>query len=414
MYGEKVKETQRMRRLSMPAVFCVFFMLAMVFLGCSGFDASGSQETEYTEPKTMWALDDVNVRETPTKDEDNIIYSLDKGQSVTVTGETPDWYEVSFSYVDENGNSLEFAGFLSKEFLSASEPDETSPAETAPSADAGAADQTPAADEQQTEAAADQNDTEVPASVASFMEQESVKAGTETVPLKGRSFQWTESGGEDAWEVMVYPDIEEGSEKDEKIKEGWYVAETGDAYIFLVEGGRAVSAVKMEAGDNGQARSSWPPGYYEQTYSRSDTEDGRRIFQLREGKAVQVTDLSSRADLISGMSYSPRIDGKNVTPREFAEISSKYSAFFSDPDEILVICFDPNGGEGETEFTWGPFDLDMIHLPDGSFTRDGAEFAGWGLTPDDSLPAQAGTDVEMKTIQSNIKDGVVTWYAIWR
>jgi uncharacterized protein YgiM (DUF1202 family) len=80
-----------------------------------------AQETKYTESKTMWAKDDVNVRDTPTTEEENISYSFDQGQTATVIGETPGWYEVSIPYTDNDGNPQEYTGFVSKEFLSDTE-----------------------------------------------------------------------------------------------------------------------------------------------------------------------------------------------------------------------------------------------------------------------------------------------------
>ena len=75
-----------------------------------------AQETKYTESKTMWAKDDVNVRDTPTTEEENISYSFDQGQTATVVGETPGWYEVSIPYTDNDGNPQEYTGFVSKQF----------------------------------------------------------------------------------------------------------------------------------------------------------------------------------------------------------------------------------------------------------------------------------------------------------
>lgn len=41
MYRKKVPETQRTRRMPLPAAFCGICMLTAVFLGCSGFGFSG-------------------------------------------------------------------------------------------------------------------------------------------------------------------------------------------------------------------------------------------------------------------------------------------------------------------------------------------------------------------------------------
>lgn len=465
--------------MSLPAALCGICILTAVFLGCSGFGFSGSpkvdldqyvsldaygydgygsasiyidwnriaedcgkeesQETEYTSCRTMWATDDINVRETPTMDEDNIVYAIYKGESVTVVGETPNWYKISIPYTDDNGESKEFIGFVSKQYLSDSEPSgtavqsETAAAESADE-EAEPADGAEKQADSGTESTVQPADTEVPASVASFMEQESVTAGTETVPLKGKAFRWTASSGEDAWEVMVYPDVEEGSELYEAVKENGAVPAGKDAYVFLVEGGQAVSAVKMEAGADGAngAVGYLNSGYYFQFYTQSGTEnrEGQRIFQLREGKMVQVTDLSWSTDLVTGMftwdphgevvvNCDPRIDGREVTLAEFVQASVKYRGYpklagKDSSDGSLVIGFDPNGGEGETKFILLSLEEVSIYLPDCPFTKDGAEFAKWGLGKDNSLLIQAGSRVDMKTMQSYSENGVVTWYAIWQ
>ena len=53
------------------------------------------RESEFAEPVTYFANDDINVRETPsTENSDNIISSYDQGQEVTVVAKTPHWYKV--------------------------------------------------------------------------------------------------------------------------------------------------------------------------------------------------------------------------------------------------------------------------------------------------------------------------------
>lgn len=98
-----------------------------------------AQETEYDQPKTMWAKDDVNVREEPTKDEENIFFSYYQGETATVTGETPNWYEVSIPYTDDAGVSQTVSGFVSKEWLSETEVAPKTEEERSAAADAEAA-----------------------------------------------------------------------------------------------------------------------------------------------------------------------------------------------------------------------------------------------------------------------------------
>lgn len=107
-----------------------------------------AQESEYEDWKTMWASDDINVREFPTTEEDNIFYSLDQGQTATVIGETPNWYEITMSFTDDEGTTREQTGFVAKQFMSDTEVQPkteeeraaaAAAAQTAPETDAAAA-----------------------------------------------------------------------------------------------------------------------------------------------------------------------------------------------------------------------------------------------------------------------------------
>ena len=226
MYRKKVQETQKTRRMSLPAALCGICILTAVFLGCSGFGFSGSpkvdldqyvsldaygydgygsasiyidwnriaedcgkeesQETEYTSCRTMWATDDINVRETSTMDEDNIVYAIYKGESVTVVGETPNWYKISIPYTDDNGESKEFIGFVSKQYLSDSEPSgtavqsETAAAESADE-EAEPADGAEKQADSGTGRAVQPTGTEV-------LTNETVLVGTQNLFVKGASF----------------------------------------------------------------------------------------------------------------------------------------------------------------------------------------------------------------------------------
>ena len=69
-------------------------------------------ETEFEEPEIYFAADDVNVRATPTTDEENVLGSFDQGEEVTVTGETPHWFVVELD---------ELTGYVRKDLLSDAE-----------------------------------------------------------------------------------------------------------------------------------------------------------------------------------------------------------------------------------------------------------------------------------------------------
>lgn len=69
--------------------------------------------TEYTSPKTMYANDDVNVREDHSTSS-NIITTITKGTEVTVTGETNNgWFQVSYNGV---------TAYIKSEYLSVVRP----------------------------------------------------------------------------------------------------------------------------------------------------------------------------------------------------------------------------------------------------------------------------------------------------
>lgn len=136
-----------------------------------------AQETEYEQSKTMWAMDDINVRDTPTTEEDNISYSLDQGQTATVIGETPSWYEITIPYTDENGNPADYVGFVSKQYMSDTEVAPKTEEERA--ADAAAAGETTADQAAADQAAADQ------AAAQPAAEQTAAAPTTATTPVAG-------------------------------------------------------------------------------------------------------------------------------------------------------------------------------------------------------------------------------------
>ena len=99
---------------------------------------------------TRFANADMNVRQGPTTDGDNIVSSLDKGEEITVIGETANWYEI-YKAEDTVSGLTDLKGFVMKNYLSdtydeamAAQPSETAaPAEAAP-AEAAPAEAAPA------------------------------------------------------------------------------------------------------------------------------------------------------------------------------------------------------------------------------------------------------------------------------
>ncbi len=82
---------------------------------------------------TRFANADMNVRQSPTTDGDNIVSSLDKGEEVTVIGETANWYEI-YKAEDTVTGMTDLKGFIMKRYTSdtyedamAAQPEETTP-----------------------------------------------------------------------------------------------------------------------------------------------------------------------------------------------------------------------------------------------------------------------------------------------
>lgn len=74
-----------------------------------------AEETEFDTLRTVYAADDVNVREQPGKGDDiNIFESFDQGEKLIVTGETPNWYVVEMEDYD-------IKGYVYKDFVSDTE-----------------------------------------------------------------------------------------------------------------------------------------------------------------------------------------------------------------------------------------------------------------------------------------------------
>ena len=97
---------------------------------------------DYGTTATLYASDNVNVRLDPSTDsDDNIMGSLEKGDSVTVIGETSKWFKVNIG-----GN----IGYISKEFLVSQPVQETDSSETTAQTDSEKTEET-----QSTEASID-------------------------------------------------------------------------------------------------------------------------------------------------------------------------------------------------------------------------------------------------------------------
>ena len=81
-------------------------------------DEELAQSNEYTDWISMFANADVNVRETPTADnQDNIISSYDRGEEAVIIGETVNWYKI-YKEHDPVSEADELVGYVMKKFIS--------------------------------------------------------------------------------------------------------------------------------------------------------------------------------------------------------------------------------------------------------------------------------------------------------
>ena len=77
-----------------------------------------SQEKEYKDWISMYANEDINVRETPTMDNpDNIISSYDRGDEAVIIGETVNWYKI-YKEHDPVSEADELVGYVRKVCIS--------------------------------------------------------------------------------------------------------------------------------------------------------------------------------------------------------------------------------------------------------------------------------------------------------
>lgn len=128
-------------------------------------DEELAQENVYTDWVTMYANSDINVRNEPSSDggDDTIITSYTKGDEVTVTGDTPNWFRVTgFTIYNDDGTEVvsDLTGYVRKEYISSTYEDAMSddPVGSAPAQtvqETAAPEETAAADQQETSAEAD-------------------------------------------------------------------------------------------------------------------------------------------------------------------------------------------------------------------------------------------------------------------
>ena len=124
-----------------------------------------AEQSDYTDWVTMYANADINIRQTPTTNEDNIVSSYDKGEEAVIIGETPGWFRIYKEY-DSVTEASELTGYVKKEYISSTyedamsdNPQGSAPRETAPQVAEPVAQETP-------ETAAPTPETTAPASTA--------------------------------------------------------------------------------------------------------------------------------------------------------------------------------------------------------------------------------------------------------
>lgn len=88
-----------------------------------------AEQEEYSTLRTLYAADDVNIREQPSTDGD-IFASYAPGDTIIVVGETPNWYMVE---LDE----YEVTGYVSKQFVSETQVEAGTVEENTGSSDSG-------------------------------------------------------------------------------------------------------------------------------------------------------------------------------------------------------------------------------------------------------------------------------------
>ena len=85
-----------------------------------------ANEKELPSPVVYVANDNINVRESPTTEEENVISSFDEGEEVTVLAKTPHWYKIE---------KEDYTGYVHKDGLDGDE--DEGPAAPAPQQPAG-------------------------------------------------------------------------------------------------------------------------------------------------------------------------------------------------------------------------------------------------------------------------------------
>ena len=90
-------------------------------------DEEMEYETELPQIEVYYAADDLNVRQTPETEGDNIIGSFQKGDEVNVIGVTPHWYRVSV----EDWEGYVFGKNISKDKVEPMTPEERDAAASA-------------------------------------------------------------------------------------------------------------------------------------------------------------------------------------------------------------------------------------------------------------------------------------------
>ena len=170
---------------------------------------------------TKFANADINVRTSPsTSSDENIVSSLDKGEEITVIGETANWYEI-YKAEDSVSGQTDLKGFVMKTYLSetydeamAAQPSETAaPAQEAPAQEAPAeqtaapAEPAPAQTPQTSAPVSTAEGPQVTVTSDANIRAEAIETGT-VVGVVNAGTTVTQIGSADGWVQVDYNGVQ--------------------------------------------------------------------------------------------------------------------------------------------------------------------------------------------------------------
>lgn len=127
--------------------------------------------------------------------------------------------------------------------------------------------------------------------------------------------------------------------------------------------------------------------------------------------AIQSGAPSRTGYLFGGWAQTPDAETAQYEGGDSIPISGGDVVLYAVWEPITyTIKYDANGGSGDMTVTGGIYDQDII-LSENTFTKNGCQFAGWSYDPDGELAYADGAVVKNLT---NVQDGEITLYALWK